>query len=125
MAKVVLVLYDDPVDGYPKKYARDSIPKIDKYPDGQTAPTPSAIDFKPGELLGSVSGELGLRKFLEKAGHTLVVTSSKDGKDSVLDKRATRRGNRDLAAVLAGLHDQGAHRQSEEAQADHHRRHWL
>jgi hypothetical protein len=61
-------------------FARDDIPKITKYPDGQTAPTPSAIDFKPGELLGSVSGELGLRKFLEKAGHTLVVTSSKDGK---------------------------------------------
>jgi formate dehydrogenase len=86
MAKVIAVLYPDPVDGYPKKYARDDIPKITKYPDGQTAPTPSAIDFKPGELLGSVSGELGLRKFLEKAGHTLVVTSSKDGKDSVLDK---------------------------------------
>ena len=86
MAKVVCVLYDDPVDGYPKTYARDDIPKISKYPDGQTAPTPSAIDFKPGQLLGSVSGELGLRKFLEKAGHTLVVTSSKDGKDSVLDK---------------------------------------
>ena len=81
MAKVVCVLYDDPVDGYPKTYARDDIPKITKYPDGQTAPAPSAIDFKPGELLGSVSGELGLRKFLEKAGHTLVVTSSKDGKD--------------------------------------------
>ena len=86
MAKVIAVLYPDPVDGYPKKYARDDIPKITKYPDGQPAPTPSAIDFKPGELLGSVSGELGLRKFLEKAGHTLVVTSSKDGKDSVLDK---------------------------------------
>ena len=86
MAKVVCVLYDDPIDGYPPKYARDNIPKITKYPDGQTAPTPSKIDFKPGELLGSVSGELGLRKFLEDAGHTLVVTSSKDGEDSVLDK---------------------------------------
>jgi hypothetical protein len=32
---------------------------------GQSAPTPKHIDFKPGELLGSVSGELGLRKFLE------------------------------------------------------------
>jgi hypothetical protein len=53
MAKVIAVLYPDPVDGYPKKYARDDIPKITKYPDGQTAPTPSAIDFKPGELLGS------------------------------------------------------------------------
>ena len=86
MAKVVCVLYPDPVDGYPKTYARDDIPKITHYPDGQTTPTPTAIDFKPGQLLGSVSGELGLRKFLEKAGHTLVVTSSKDGKDSVLDK---------------------------------------
>ncbi|HKZ96201.1 MAG TPA: NAD-dependent formate dehydrogenase [Hyphomicrobiaceae bacterium] len=86
MAKVVCVLYDDPGDGYPKSYARDDIPKIERYPDGQTAPTPQAIDFKPGQLLGSVSGELGLRKFLEKAGHTLVVTSDKDGKDSRLDK---------------------------------------
>src|SRR3954452_20218730 len=86
MAKVLAVLYPDPVDGYPKPYARDDIPKITHYPDGQTAPTPEAIDFKPGELLGSVSGELGLRKFLEAAGHTLVVTSDKDGKDSVFEK---------------------------------------
>jgi formate dehydrogenase len=86
MAKVLCVLYPDPVDGYPPKYARDSIPKIDKYPGGQTAPTPSRIDFKPGELLGSVSGELGLRKFLEAAGHTLVVTSDKDGANSVFDR---------------------------------------
>jgi formate dehydrogenase len=86
MSKVVCVLYDDPVDGYPKSYPRDDIPKITKYPDGQTAPTPQAIDFKPGEMLGSVSGELGLRKFLEKAGHTLVVTSDKDGKNSRLDR---------------------------------------
>lgn len=87
MAKVVCVLYDDPVDGYPPKYARDDIPKIDHYPDGQTAPTPSAIDFKPGELLGSVSGELGLRKFLEEAGHELVVTADKDGANSDFEKQ--------------------------------------
>ncbi len=87
MAKVVCVLYDDPVDGYPPKYARDDIPKIDRYPDGQTAPTPSAIDFKPGELLGSVSGELGLRKFLEDAGHELVVTADKDGANSEFEKQ--------------------------------------
>jgi formate dehydrogenase len=86
MAKVLAVLYPDPVDGYPPKYARDDIPKIDHYPGGQTTPTPSKIDFTPGELLGSVSGELGLRKFLENAGHTLVVTSDKEGKDSAFDK---------------------------------------
>ena len=86
MAKVLAVLYPDPVDGYPPKYARDDIPKITHYPDGQTTPTPSDIDFKPGELLGSVSGELGLRKFLEKAGHTLVVTSDKEGPNSEFEK---------------------------------------
>lgn len=86
MAKVVLVLYDDPVDGYPTSYARDDLPKIDKYPDGQTLPTPKAIDFTPGHLLGSVSGELGLRKYLESQGHELIVTSSKDGPDSVLEQ---------------------------------------
>jgi formate dehydrogenase len=87
MAKVVCVLHDDPVDGYPPKYARDDIPKIDHYPDDQTAPTPSGIDFKPGELLGSVSGELGLRKFLEANGHELVVTADKDGANSEFEKQ--------------------------------------
>jgi formate dehydrogenase len=86
MAKIICVLYDDPVDGYPPTYARDDIPKIETYPDGQTTPTPSAIDFKPGELLGCVSGELGLRKFLEDAGHELVVTADKDGEDSEFDR---------------------------------------
>jgi formate dehydrogenase len=86
MAKVLCVLYDDPVDGMPKKYARDDIPAITKYHDGQSAPTPKAIDFNPGELLGSVSGELGLRRFLESQGHTLVVTSDKDGPNSTFER---------------------------------------
>jgi formate dehydrogenase len=86
MAKVLCVLYDDPVEGYPTTYARDSIPKIERYPSGQTVPTPKAIDFKPGELLGSVSGELGLRRFLESQGHTLVVTSDKDGPNSTFER---------------------------------------
>jgi formate dehydrogenase len=85
-AKVVLVLYPDPVTGYPPKYARDSIPKITSYPDGQTAPTPQGIDFQPGQMLGCVSGALGLRKYLESNGHTLVVTSDKDGEGCQLDK---------------------------------------
>ncbi|GAA2812466.1 NAD-dependent formate dehydrogenase [Kribbella solani] len=78
MAKIVCVLYDDPAAGYPSAYARDDVPTIEGYPDGQTAPAPKAIDFTPGALLGSVSGELGLRGFLESAGHTLVVLSDKD-----------------------------------------------
>jgi formate dehydrogenase len=87
MATIVCVLYDDPVDGYPPDYPRDEIPKIEKYPDGQTTPTPESIDFTPGELLGCVSGELGLRKFLEDAGHALIVTSDKDGPDSEFEQR--------------------------------------
>jgi formate dehydrogenase len=86
MAKVLCVLYDDPIDGYPKSYARDDLPTIERYPDGQTLPSPEAIDFKPGTLLGSVSGELGLRKFLESLGHKLVVTSDKDGPNSVFER---------------------------------------
>jgi formate dehydrogenase len=84
--KILCVLYDDPVDGYPPKYARDDIPKLSRYPDGQTLPTPSGIDFTPGELLGCVSGELGLRKFLEERGQSLVVTSDKEGENSAFDK---------------------------------------
>jgi formate dehydrogenase len=86
MAKVLCVLYADPVDGYPKSYARDDVPKLTHYPDGQTTPSPKKIDFTPGELLGSVSGALGLTKYLKEAGHTLVVTSDKDGPDSVFEK---------------------------------------
>jgi formate dehydrogenase len=86
MAKIIVVLYDDPVDGYPKTYARDAIPGIKSYPGGQTAPTPQAIDFKPGELLGSVSGALGLKKWAADNGHKLVVTSDKEGANSTLDR---------------------------------------
>ena len=86
MAKILCVLYEDPVDGYPKSYPRPDLPKIDHYPGGQTLPTPKAIDFKPGALLGSVSGELGLRNYLESNGHTFIVTSDKDGPDSLLER---------------------------------------
>jgi formate dehydrogenase len=86
MAKILCVLYDDPVTGYPKTLIRDGIPELPGYPGGQSLPTPSKIDFSPGQLLGSVSGELGLRKFLEDLGHELIVTSDKDGADSVFDR---------------------------------------
>jgi formate dehydrogenase len=86
MATVLCVLYDDPIDGYPRAYAREQIPTIERYPDGQSTPTPEAISFRPGELLGCVSGELGLRELLESAGHRLIVTSDKDGPDSVFER---------------------------------------
>ena len=84
--KILCVLYDDPINGMPKNYPLGDLPKINKYPDGMTLPSPNGRDFKPGELLGCVSGELGLRKFLESNGHQLVVTSDKDGDDCTADK---------------------------------------
>ena len=84
--KILCVLYDDPKNGMPKSYPLESLPKLDKYPDGMTLPSPKGRDFNPGDLLGCVSGELGLRKFLESNGHELVVTSDKDGEGCVADK---------------------------------------
>jgi formate dehydrogenase len=84
--KILAVLYDDPTSGYPPQYARDGVPVIETYPNGQTLPTPEGIDFTPGELLGSVSGGLGLRDWLEREGHEFVVTSDKDGPDSVFER---------------------------------------
>jgi formate dehydrogenase len=86
VATVLCVLYDDPVEGYPQSYARDDLPRIERYPGGQTTPTPERLDFTPGELLGSVSGALGLKAFLEERGHRLIVTSDKDGPDSEFER---------------------------------------
>jgi formate dehydrogenase len=86
VAKIVCVLYPDPEDGYPTSYPRADVPPVERYPSGQTTPTPDAIDFTPGQLLGSVSGGLGLRPFLEAAGHTFVVTSDKEGPDSTFER---------------------------------------
>ena len=84
--KILCILYDDPKDGMPKSYALSELPKIEKYPDGMTLPSPKGRDYTPGQLLGCVSGELGLRKFLESNGHELVVTNSKDGDGCEADK---------------------------------------
>ncbi len=87
MAKILCVLYPDPETGYPPKYARDDIPTISGYANRQTAPTTiGPLGFTPGDLVGCVSGELGLRPYLEKLGHELIVTSDKDGPSSEFEK---------------------------------------
>ena len=86
MTNIICVLYNDPVGGYPPSYARDWVPTIEQYHGGQNTPAPEHIDFTPGELLGCVSGELGLREFVEGRGHNLIVTADKEGPDSVLDR---------------------------------------
>jgi len=86
MAKILCVLYPDPQAGYPPTYPRDSIPHIQSYPNGQAIPSPRGpLGFKPGELVGSVSGELGLRSYLEENGHDLIVVSDKDRANSDFD----------------------------------------
>jgi formate dehydrogenase len=86
MAHIICVLYPDPVSGYPPSYVRDAVPSIGHYPGGQRTPSPERIDFTPGELLGCVSGELGLRELAEGGGHRLMVTSDKEGPDSVFER---------------------------------------
>jgi len=56
MAKILCVLYPDPVTGYPPAYARDSIPELGGYPGGQTLPTPSGIDFTPASCSAASPG---------------------------------------------------------------------
>ena len=84
--KILCVLYDDPKGGMPKSYPLSGLPKLEEYPDGMTLPSPKGRDFTPGQLLGCVSGELGLRKFLESNGHEFIVTNSKDGDGCEADK---------------------------------------
>ena len=84
--KVLCILYDDPKDGMPKSYPLKELPKLEKYPDGMSLPSPKGRDFIPGQLLGCISGELGLRKFLEDNGHEFIVTNSKDGEGCEADK---------------------------------------
>ena len=86
IARILCVLYPDPSGGYPHTYPRARIPRLLSYPDGQGLPTPTRTDFTPGQLLGSVSGELGLRSFLEAESHTLVVTSDTQGAESVFQR---------------------------------------
>lgn len=38
------------------------------------------------ELLGTTENELGIRKWLEDQGHTLITTSDKEGENSEFDK---------------------------------------
>jgi formate dehydrogenase len=84
--KFLLVTYPDSESGHPTKYVRDSIPEIKSYPGGVTTPTPEAISFKPGELLGDETGAFGIKSWLESLGHQVVVTTDKEGPNCVFEK---------------------------------------
>src|SRR5665648_272414 len=66
MAKILAVLYDDPVDGYPPQYARNDIPKIDHYDGGMTTPTPSKVDF--GNVVAGVLRRIAVDWIVVKNG---------------------------------------------------------
>ena len=87
MAKVLCVLYDDPVDGYPQDLCPRRHPQdrpLSRRPDRARRRAPSTSSRASCSAASPASS--GLRKFLEKAGHTLVVTSDKDGPNSVFEK---------------------------------------
>ena len=86
MAKILCVLYDDPVDGYPPAYPRDEVPTIERYHDGQTTPTPGAARLHAGRAARLRLGRAGAAAVPRERGHTLVVTSDKDGPDSVFER---------------------------------------
>ena len=122
--KVLCVLYDDPKGGMPKSYALSDLPKLEKYPDGMTLPSPKGRDCTPGELLGCVSGELGLRKFLESNGHELIVTNSKDGEGCEADKHIGCRYS-DFSTFLPLLFDQRKNCKSKKFKNGSHCRNWI
>ena len=62
MAKVLLVLYPDPVTGYPLVYARDSIPVLHGYPGGQIRRPKWLGDNDIG--VGQLALKLRVRAFL-------------------------------------------------------------
>ena len=104
-------------------YARDDIPTIERYPDGQTTPTPRAH-----RLHARRAARQRLRRARpaarssRSAATALVVTSDKDGPDSVFERELPDADDRDLAAVLARVPDRGADRQGAEAEARDHGR---
>ncbi|KAL8991952.1 MAG: hypothetical protein Q9169_007501, partial [Polycauliona sp. 2 TL-2023] len=64
---------------------------VSKFPAGSSsASLPSSVGKEHArevpELLGTTENELGIRKWLEDQGHTLVTTSDKEGENSTFDK---------------------------------------
>jgi formate dehydrogenase len=52
----------------------------------QPNPRTLTLILQVPELLGTTENELGIRKWLEDQGHTLVTTSDKEGENSKFDQ---------------------------------------
>ncbi len=125
MAKILCVLYDDPVDGYPPAYARDEIPA-----DRALSRRPDHADPGGDRLHPRRAARQRLRRARAaqvprgagpRAGRHLRQGRPRLG----VRARAARRRGRHLPALLAGLPDRRADRQGAEPEAGDHRRHRL
>ena len=125
MAKVLAVLYPDPVDGYPAKICPRRHP--------QDHPLPRRPDHADAER-HRLQARRAVRQRVGRAWASQIPGEGRphsggdlrQGRPELgVREGAARRRGRHLPAVLARLHDQGALRQGEEAEAGHHRRHRL
>ncbi|MBT3541660.1 MAG: hypothetical protein HN489_11040 [Opitutae bacterium] len=84
--KIFSIRYNDPKSVMPVSYPHNALPNREEYTDSMDLLSPKEIDFTPGRLLGYISRELGLTKFLEDCGYNLKVTSNKDREGSQAEK---------------------------------------
>ena len=69
MSKILCVLYPDPVSGYPRSYARDTLPVIESYPDDTPYPSELWLDMdRSGRPLHVVLADS------HEEGQTIIIT---------------------------------------------------
>ena len=98
--KILCVLYDDPKGGMPKSYPIKDLPKLEKYPDGMTLPSPKGRDFNPGELLGCVSAkEKELKSKEEEQNRKDIDLKVREEEQKNLELKEKRRKERALKII--------------------------
>ena len=126
MAKVICVLYDDPVDGYPKILRPRRPAQAGEISRRADAADPQGDRFQARPACwAACRASSACASSWKRPGHSWSSPPTRTAPDCRLDKRAARRRDRHLAAVLARLHDGRADRQGPQAEADHHGRHRL
>ena len=125
MAKIICVLYDDPVDWLsqdlrPRRDSRHQI--LSRRPDAADAQGDrfQARRTARQRLRRPRPAEVGQGQWPHAGRHLRQGRRQFDARQG-----AARRRDRHLAALLAGLHDGRAHRQGAQTQADRHGRHRL
>ena len=120
MAKVLCVLYDDPVDGYPKSYALGGIPKIDQLSRRPDRSVSKGHRFQTGPAPRQRLRRAWASQIPRSAGTQARRHLRQGRREFHVRPRAARRGDRDLAAFLARVPHRGANRQGAQAEAGDH-----